>query len=140
MLCVDVNVLVDAFRADAPHHVAARDWLDAAQRGDDLVVVLPEVIASAMRILTNPRVWVNPGAIDDVVASIDDLAVAKAVVIHEPGPRRWEIFRELLSEHQLHAGDLQDGLLAAAALELGATFVTSDRGFSRFRGLRVLQP
>ena len=140
MLCVDVNVLVNAFRQDAKNHEASRDWLDSAQRGDDLVLLLPEVIASAMRILTNARIWVNPSTIDDVLASIDDLYVSSSLVIHEPGPRRWDIFQSLLREHRLQAGDVQDGLLAAAVLELDATFVTSDRDFSRFRELRLVHP
>ncbi len=46
MLCLDVNVLIDAFRADVPRHVAVHPWLDIARNDHEAVALLPEVALS----------------------------------------------------------------------------------------------
>ena len=47
------------------------------------------------------------------------------------------MFSVLLASGDFRGNAVHDALLAAAALDLGATLVTSDRGFGRFAGLRV---
>lgn len=44
------------------------------------------------------------------------------------------------SEQRQTGNLLPDGWLAALAMELGAGFVTSDRGFARYVGLRITEP
>ncbi|MHB8275600.1 MAG: PIN domain-containing protein [Dermatophilaceae bacterium] len=57
-----------------------------------------------------------------------------------PGERHWGIFHDLVSAHGLRGNDIPDACLAALALEQGATWVTTDRGFARYQGLRLLDP
>jgi toxin-antitoxin system PIN domain toxin len=140
MLCVDVNVLVDAFRADAPGHAQARAWLEDARRGTEPVAVLPEVASSFVRIVSNRRIWRLPSSMADALAFIAALRSSPAVRWGHAGPRQWELFEGLVSGHALTGDDVPDAYLAAAALDLGATFVTSDRGFTRFRELAVVAP
>lgn len=56
-----------------------------------------------------------------------------------PGERHWRIFHGLVEQHGL-CGDIPDAYLAALALEQRATWVTTDRGFARYEGLRLLDP
>ena len=51
----------------------------------------------------------------------------------EAGEQCWEILRSLLVEAQVTGPLVMDAFLAALALENGATLVTTDRDFSRFR-------
>ena len=73
----DVNVLVAAFRADHTHHASARSWLDQARRtclaGRTSLTLLPVVVTGFLRLVTNPRVFVQPDAIEDAVAFVDAL-------------------------------------------------------------------
>jgi toxin-antitoxin system PIN domain toxin len=62
------------------------------------------------------------------------------VRVLEPGESHWEILRSLLVEAQVLAGDVMDAHLAALATEHGATVCTHDRDFTRFPGLRTLDP
>ena len=59
----DVNVLVAASRSDHPHHGVAIDWLEAALvsclHGERLRL-LPMVTAGFLRLVTHPRVFVEP--------------------------------------------------------------------------------
>jgi predicted nucleic acid-binding protein len=56
------------------------------------------------------------------------------------GPRHWEIFQQLTEVSGIRGGSLTDAYLAAFAIENDATFVTFDRGFAKFPGLKVLNP
>ena len=56
------------------------------------------------------------------------------------GERHWPNFRGLVEQHGLRGNDIPDAYLAALALEQGATWVTTDRGFARYEGLRLLDP
>ena len=140
MLCVDVNVLVDAFRSDAPGHEPARGWLDDARQGHEPLALLPEVASSFVRIVSNRRIWRLPSSATDALAFVSALRASPAVSWQHPGPRHWEILDSLVLDLGLTGDDVPDAYLAAAALEVGATFVTSDRGFARFRTLRVVAP
>lgn len=53
-----------------------------------------------------------------------------------PGPRHWEIFRRLCTESGVKGNLVPDAYLAALAIESGCEWVTTDRDFGRFTGLR----
>ena len=69
----DVNVLVAASRSDHPHHKVALRWLEgavaeaAAGRG---LLLLPLVVASFLRLVTHPKVFVAPTPIADAVGFV----------------------------------------------------------------------
>ena len=70
----DVNVLVAASRSDHPHHAVARAWLKealaAAERGASFTL-MPMVLASLLRLVTSPRVFVQPTPMTDAVGFVD---------------------------------------------------------------------
>lgn len=137
---VDVNVLVDAHRPEAPNHERVRAWLDAARRGRE-PLGLPTLTASGfLRVVTHPRVFREPTPIAVALELIDALAASPAVVLVEPGDRHWGIFHDLCMTLQLRGNAVPDAYLAALAIEQGATWVTSDRGFQRFPDLRLEYP
>ena len=140
MLCVDVNVLVDAFLQDAAAHEAAFGWLDSACDGTEPVLVTTGVAAAFVRVVTNRRLWKVPASPDAALAFIAALETSPVFRWHQPGQPCWGIFTTLVSDLRLSGNDIPDAYLAATALEAGATLVTSDRGFTRFRSLRLLDP
>ena len=140
MRFVDVNVLVDAHRPEAPNHERVRTWLDAARRGRE-PVGLPTLTASGfLRVVTHPRVFREPTPLDVALEMVDAVAASPAVVLVGPGERHWGICRDLCATLQLRGNDVADAYLAAMAIEHGATWVTSDRGFERFPDLRIEYP
>lgn len=140
MLCVDVNVLVDSFRPDAPEHARVRAWLDDARQGAQRVILLPEVASAFVRIVTNRRIWRIPSPAADALAFVDAVRRSPAVDVRHASPRQWDLMAELVSDLGLAGDDIPDAYLAAAASDLGCTLVTSDRGFARFPQLSVLRP
>lgn len=57
-----------------------------------------------------------------------------------PGPRHWEIFVRLCKESGAKGNVVPDAYLAALALESGSEWMTTDRGYGRFPGLRWKDP
>ena len=58
----------------------------------------------------------------------------------EPGDQHLKLLEGLCTKLKLRGNDINDAFLAALAFEYDATLVTADKGFSRFPGLRVLNP
>jgi len=141
VLFLDVNVLVHGFRDTAtPESQAVSQWLTPRLTGGDRLGISEFVLASTVRLATNPRVFEEPAPPAAALAYCDAVLAAPNTEIVRPGPRHWAIFRELVSEHRLRGNDITDAYLASLALETGSSFVTRDRGFRRFDGLRVVDP
>ena len=58
----------------------------------------------------------------------------------EPGPRHWEIFTGLCKAAGVKGTLVPDAYFAALAIESGCEWITADRGYSRFPGLRWRHP
>ena len=58
----------------------------------------------------------------------------------DPGPRHWTIFERLCQESRAKGNLVADAYLAALAIESGCEWVTTDRDYSRFPGLRWQSP
>lgn len=140
MRCVDVNVLVYAHRADAPEHEAYRTWLDLARRGPEPLAVPSMVASGFLRITTHPRIYEIPTPTDAAIAFLDVLHQAPAVERLLPGERHWSIFVDLCRQIGARGNQVPDAYLAAMAIEQGATWVSADRGFAGYPGLRWVHP
>jgi uncharacterized protein len=57
-----------------------------------------------------------------------------------PGPRHWEIFVRLCAAAGVRGSLVPDAYLAALAIESGSEWITTDRDFRRFPGLRLRHP
>jgi predicted nucleic acid-binding protein len=56
------------------------------------------------------------------------------------GPRHWDIFEGLCRSSAAKGSLVPDAYLAAIAIESGSEWVTTDRDYSRFDGLRWRHP
>lgn len=141
MLFSDVNIVVHAIRPDqSPQSPAVKAWLDAHVNGPRTLAISEFVLSSMTRIVTQPRLYDVPNTPEECIDFAEALIAAPAVQVVRPGPRHWSIFRRLVTTHRLRGNDVPAAYLASLAMEQGATFVTLDRGFARFEGLRTLDP
>lgn len=140
MRCVDVNVLVYAHRREAERHGAYLSWLDEARRGPEPLGVIDVVLSGFVRVVTHPRVFVDPTPLATALAFAEAVRGAPAALVVTPGPRHWRLFTDLCSTTEVRGNLVPDAYLAATAIEAGATWVSADRGFSRFRALRLQHP
>ncbi|GGO64618.1 type II toxin-antitoxin system VapC family toxin [Nonomuraea cavernae] len=139
MRMLDVNVLVNAQRRDMEHHEPCHSTLKELIHGDEAYAVSDFVINGFMRIVTNRRI---PGATTFETARefSDTVRHQPHAVIIAPGPRHWEIFTRLCRQIGDTGNLVPDAYLAALAIEHGCEFVTCDKDFTRFEGLRCRSP
>ncbi|MGW0478618.1 TA system VapC family ribonuclease toxin [Nonomuraea sp. NPDC003214] len=139
MRMLDVNLLVNAQRRDMEHHEPCLAALQELLHGDEAYAVSDFVINGFLRVVTNARI---PGATSFATACRFAESVRNqphAVVVHA-GPRHWEIFTRLCREAGVAGKLVPDAYLAALAIEHGCEFVTCDKDFARFEGLRWRSP
>lgn len=140
MLCVDVNVLVYAHRPESPNHDGYRTWLERARRGVEPLGVPGVVLSGFLRVVTHPRVFSEPTPLDVALEFTEALRGSPAVVPVLPGERHWTIFTDLCRRLEARGNIVPDAFLAALAIEQGATWVSADRVFAGFPGLRWIHP
>ena len=140
MILPDVNVLLHAFRRDAADHSAYRAWLDRVVNGDMAYAMSPQVLSSFIRIATHPRIFVQPSSLTEALAFASVLLEQPNCQILQPGQRHWDIFCRLCRSAKAAGNLVQDAWLAALAIESGCEWITTDRDFARFEGLRWRPP
>jgi predicted nucleic acid-binding protein len=70
----------------------------------------------------------------------DQVRSASRCCVIVPGPRQWAIFERLCREAGARGNLVPDAFLASMAIESGSEWITTDRGFGRFPGLRWRHP
>ena len=134
----DVNVLVSAFREDAVHHERCRAWLIEALSSRDRIGLSELVLSGALRVLTHPRVFHPPTPGAAAIAFVDALLAQPGSTTLRPGGGHWRIFRGMAATLRLTGNRLPDAYHAALAIEHGCEWVTLDRGFAIYPGLRTV--
>ncbi|GMV49640.1 MAG: Ribonuclease VapC43 [Nitrospira sp. OLB3] len=140
MILLDVNVLVYAHREDAPDHRAYLSWLEDLINSDQAYGLSDIVLSGFIRIVTHPKVFTPRSTIHQAIAFAQELRGQPNCVAIAPGPRHWDIFCRLCKEADAKGNLVPDAYLAALAIESGSEWVTTDRDYRRFPGLRCRHP
>lgn len=140
MILADVNVLINAFRKDGPQHSICRDWLEEAITGSTRFGVSTLVLSAVVRIVTNARAFKQPSATVEAFTFCDNLIGQPHCQLVEPGENHWRIFRQLCIDAGISGPRATDAWFAALAIESGCEWITLDRDFARFTGLRWRLP
>lgn len=140
MILPDVNVLLYAFRSDSVDHPRYRSWLEQIVAGESAYGISTQVLSGLIRIATHPRIFAQPSRLSDAIAFCEAVANQPHCLLVQPGPRHWDIFTKLCARSAATGNLVQDAWLAALAIETGCEWVTTDRDFARFDGLRWRTP
>jgi toxin-antitoxin system PIN domain toxin len=132
----DVNVLIAASRSDHPHHKLAYARLDeaigACADGASLRL-MPMVTASFLRLVTNPKIFIQPTPVAEAIKFLDSLLAVPGADMPPLGSE-WPLLRQLCTDKKLSANDIPDAWLAAAVIQLGEHLVTFDADFKKLLG------
>ncbi len=140
MILCDVNVLLYAFRRDAERHEEYRAWLESVLRDAPTFGVAEMVLASVIRISTHPRIYREPSTLEEVGTFAQYLTDQPNAVRIRPGSGHWDLFTSLCRKVGTRGNLVADAYLAALAIESGCEWITTDRDFARFPGLRWRHP
>jgi len=136
----DVNVLVYAHREDAVDHPAYREWLEQVVNGDEAYGVSELVLSGFIRVVTHPKVFKRPSRLVDALTFAEQVRGQPNCVQVAPGTRHWTLLERLCRECDVRGNLVPDAYLAAMAMESGCEWITADRDYSRFKGLRWRHP
>jgi toxin-antitoxin system PIN domain toxin len=140
MLMPDVNVLVGAYRTDVEHHVALKTWLETAVSAGESVGISDAVASGFVRVVTHPRVFAVPTPLETSLAQMRSLLAASGVLRVTPSDGYWDVFDRLCVRADARGNLVADAAHAAVAIQTGATWITLDRDFARFEGLKWRSP
>jgi uncharacterized protein len=140
MKLVDANVLIYAVNSDAQHHEISRRWLDSALSGSETVAFAWVPLLAFVRLTTRADIFPSPLTLDQAMDRVDDWLSAPGAVLLEPTAGHGRILRTLLHPLTTAGNLVNDGHLAALAIEHKCGIVSFDNDFARFPGVTWTTP
>jgi toxin-antitoxin system PIN domain toxin len=136
----DANVLLYALDDTSARHAGAKAWLDASLSESEEVGFAWVVLLAVLRLTTKPAVFAHPLRPDEAFEIIDEwLAQPCSLVVH-PTARHASLMRGFLTAAGTAGNLTTDAHLAALSVEYGAAVCSYDADFSRFSGVRLINP
>lgn len=136
----DVNLFLYAYDAGSPKHGSAKTWLQETLSGSETVGLAWAVLVSFIRLSTRRVTTTQPFDVDEAIGFVEEWLAQPCATVVAPTHRHPAILRDLLGPLGTGGNLTSDAHLAALAIEHGATLCSSDNDFSRFAGLRWVDP
>jgi toxin-antitoxin system PIN domain toxin len=140
MILPDVNVLVYAHRKDAVDHTRYRQWLEGILQSGQPYGMSDHVLSGFLRVVTHPRVFMPPSPIRSALDFARQVRQPPNCRVIAPSSRHWQIFTGLCQSLSASGNLVPDVWFAALAIESDCEWVTTDRDYERFPGLRCRHP
>ena len=140
MILLDVNVLAHVHREDTEGHAEMKSWMKKALQEPAGVAVSDLALSGCLRVITHPKVFRKPTPLSTALEFVEDLRSRDEVHLLAPGPGHWRIFTDLCRKVEARGNLIPDAYHAALAIEYGCEWITLDRSFARFPGLRWKHP
>ena len=140
MTILDANILLYAHNADDPRSAPVHAWLTSLVSGPETIGLPWPTLWAFLRISTNARIFPKPLRADEAFEIVNRWLGTPGIVMVQPGPRHASILERLAIEGGAAGARFTDAVLAAIAIEQGATLASTDRDFNRFTGLKWTDP
>ena len=140
MILPDVNVLIYAFRVDSPDHSRFKEWLEDVVNGPATFGLAPHVLSAVVRVCTHPRIFAVPSDSAEVFEYANALIAQPNATLVQPGERHWSLFQQICCDSRASGNLVPDAWNAALAIEAGCEWITTDRDYTRFTGLKWRTP
>ena len=138
MIAVDTNILVYAHREELPLHRKALARLVELAESPFPWGLPVFCIAEFLRVVTHPKLFDPPSAIEDGLAAIAGLVKSPSLALLNPGAMYWNILEEIIRQSRVKGNLLYDAQIVAVCRENGVNDILSeDRDFSRFTGVNL---
>jgi uncharacterized protein len=141
MIAVDTNILIYAYRWDAPFHDVARTVVtELAQSRATWAIPWP-CLHEFLGIVTHPRVFKQPSSLPDALAQVGAWLESPSLVVLSESPGYWLVLAEMATAAHVVGPRIHDARIAALCRVGGVRELwTADRDFGRFPGLTVRNP
>ena len=140
MIVPDVNLLLYAEIDAFPQHQAARRWWENVMNGERQVGIAAVCLFGFIRLATNRRVLTDPLSVEDAIERVQRWLQLAHVVFLIPGTGHLDTAFRLLTALGTGGNLTTDVQIAAHAVEYGGEVYSNDADFSRFAGVRWVNP
>jgi toxin-antitoxin system PIN domain toxin len=140
MKLIDANILLYAVHRKAVEHERVRRWWEGALSGDEPIGLPWIVVIGFLRLATRAGVFEKPLSLDTAISHVDEWLAQPNVRVVFESDAHWRYLTELLRQTGTAANLTTDAHLAAIALGNGATIVSCDADFGRFRQIQWENP
>jgi len=139
MILPDVNILLYAYDAASPFHAKARAWFETVL-ADEQVYFSWHTITGFVRIVTHPTALANPTTTEKAISIVSKWLELGNTHLVSLEKKNWPLFSSMLIEGQASGNLVMDAHLAAMAASCGAKLASTDRDFTRFPGIQLINP
>ena len=136
----DVNLFLYAYDSESSRHAEARRWIEEIMSGTETVALAWSTLMGFIRLSTKGAAISRPLEVGGAIGFVEEWLAQPAVTVVHPTDRHAGVLRDLLTPLGTGGNLTSDAHLAALAIEHGATLYSSDNDFSRFAGLRWIDP
>lgn len=140
MIILDANILLYAYDGSSSLHEKARSWVEQVFSEETPVGLPWQTVCAFLRITTNAKLPGERFTIKEAAQIVDQWMKQPNIWFLAPGDEHWPLFRQMIMEGQAQGPLATDAQLAAITIEHGGVLHTTDRDFSRFPGLRWINP
>jgi len=140
LIAIDTNILVDAFDRRAERHREAKALVSRLAQGPRPWALPWPCAVEFLRTVTEAR-FAQPVAIASAFAFLELIFASPSVRRLLPTEDTSRVLREVLEESGVRGRRVHDAHIFALCLEHGVReLLTADKGFRRFRGIKVTNP
>jgi toxin-antitoxin system PIN domain toxin len=139
MIQPDVNLLVYAHDTTSEFHEKAAAWLEQVLDNEQ-VFFSWHSICGFLRIVTNKRIYLSPMSLRQAIATVENWLDLDNTHLISLEKKNWPLFAKALTDGQATGNLVMDAHLAAMAASCGAKLASTDRDFTRFPGIQLVDP
>ncbi|MEZ4753245.1 MAG: type II toxin-antitoxin system VapC family toxin [Bdellovibrionota bacterium] len=140
MIVPDINLLIYAYNSRQTEHQKAKEWWESVLSSNEVIGLSWIVILGFIRLTTNRKVFSNPLSVKQALKVTESWLEIESVSLINPGSKHFEILSKHLVEINVAGNLTTDVHLASLAIEFQATLYSNDSDFSRFSGLKWVNP
>jgi uncharacterized protein len=137
---LDVNLFLYAVDEASPRYEPAHAWVEETLSGSDTVALSWTTLVGFVRLSTRANLFEQPLQVEQALDLVDGWLTQPCTTVVNPTERHSAVLRELLAPLGTAGNLTTDAHLAALAIEHGALLCSCDADFSRFPGLRWIDP
>jgi toxin-antitoxin system PIN domain toxin len=141
VIAVDTNILVYAHREDSPWHSRAEASVRGLAEGAESWAIAWSCIHEFLAIVTHPSIYKPPTPLEKALEQVEAWLKSPSLQVIGEAPDHWAELSFLLRDSHVVGPKVHDARVAAIIKGHGIVEIWSvDRDFSRFKGIRVVNP
>jgi len=140
MKVLDLNILLYLVNRDASQHDSVRQWWENCINSGEPIGLCWIVILGFVRLSTRASIFVSPFTRSQAIEKVETWLALPNIRLVTETENHWQLLKELLSEAAAGPNVTTDAHLAALAIGYGASLVSCDADFVRFKRVRWEDP